>query len=490
MTDTVYSPPSPPRARRKTAGGIYPKRVKGRWRTVKTIVLTAVAGAFYLLPLLRWQREAGRPDQALLFDFPAGRAYVFGFEFGPQDLFLLLAVLVAAAFTLFLTNTLVGRVWCGFSCPQTLWTDLFMMVERWFEGDRNERIRREANPKTVGHRFHRLGKHVVWLAISIATGLTVVSYFVDATTLWPTFLAGTASSAASVFVLLFTATTYLLAGFARELVCTHMCPWPRFQAAMLDIDTRIVSYRPERGEPRGPLKRSSAETSSAGDCVDCGLCVAVCPTGIDIRDGMQLGCIGCGLCADACDDVMKKLHRPRGLIAFLSEREMSSPSTAATSDSGHRFRIRPAAFSALLVVSLGVIVWSLLGRTSIDLAVNHERAPPYVTLSDGSIRNIFTVRIADRRADRSKLRVGIEGLDRAAVQVSRSSGQGILANELIFEGMSSGEATFRVTVTVPAAQAPAGRKEIIFLVKEADSGGEVARQPSYFWGPGGGMSPP
>lgn len=488
MTDTVYAPKQAPRIPRGPAGGIYPKRVKGRWRTLKTTLLVAVAGMFYLLPLLRWQREAGRPDQALLFDFNSARAYVFGFEFGPQDLFLLLAVLIAAAFTLFLTNTIIGRVWCGFSCPQTLWTDLFMMIERWFEGDRNERIRRETHPK-AGYRFRTAGKHATWLAISVVTGVTVVSYFVDARTLWPAFLAGSASAAESAFILVFTATTYLLAGFAREVVCTHMCPWPRFQSAMLDIDTRVISYRSARGEPRGPLKRSSAEAVPTGDCVDCGLCVAVCPTGIDIRNGMQLACIGCGLCADACDDVMKKLNRPLGLIAFVSEREISSTSAATGSQSSHRFRVRPAAFATLLIICLGVIAWSLLGRTSIDLAVNHERAPPFVTLSDGSIRNIFTVRVADRRVDRTRLRVDIDGLDGAAVQVSRSTGHGAPADELVFDG-TSGESTFRLTVTVAASMAPAGRREIAFRVAEVENGTVVARQASYFWGPTGGKNPP
>ena len=489
---TVAADASGPASRvpRKLARGIRPRRVKGRWRTVKTVVLSAVAGTLYLLPWLRWSREAGRPQQAVLFDFASARAYVFGFEFGPQDLFLLLALLIAAAFALFLTNTLVGRIWCGFSCPQTLWTDLFVMIERWIEGERQDRIRRQSNLQNGRDWLRKPAKHGLWLAISSATGLTVVSYFVDARVLWPGFLAGSASAGAATFVLVFTAATYLLAGFAREVVCTHMCPWPRFQAAMLDSETLIVSYRSERGEPRGPLKRVRTQPDGhGGDCVDCGLCVAVCPTGIDIRDGMQLACIGCGLCADACNGVMKKLDRPLGLISFVSEREMASPDAGLTAGV-RRFRIRPVAFAALLAITSGLIVWSLLERTTIDVAITHDRAPPYVTLSDGSIRNIFTLRVADRRVERTRLRVTVDHLAGAVVQVSRSAEQGAHADELGFEGTSFGEATFRLMVSAPSSVAPVGRRDLTFHVVDTGSGAVVATVVSYFWGPESGTHLP
>ncbi|MBV6658925.1 MAG: cytochrome c oxidase accessory protein CcoG, partial [Devosiaceae bacterium] len=275
---------------------VFQKSVSGPFRRLKSAILLAMFAGFYGLAWVPWERAGDTPNQAFLMSFAEGKFYAGPLTFWPQDLFLLTLVLLFSAFGLFFTNTIVGRVWCGFTCPQTLWTDTFQFVERFFEGDRNEQIRRAREGNTAPNLIRKIGKHATWLAIAFLTGLTLIGYFNG------TLRTFTEVPTVTVMVLVgvFTVLTFLLAGFAREKVCLYMCPWPRFQSAMLDPDTKIVTYHAWRGEPRGKAKKK-AGGEPLGDCVDCSLCVNVCPTGVDIRNGLQLGCIGCGLCADACD---------------------------------------------------------------------------------------------------------------------------------------------------------------------------------------------
>src|ERR1700760_4256388 len=294
---------------------VYPKTVHGVVRRTKWTILILCLTVYYLLPWLRWHRGAGQPDQAVLLDVWNERFYFFDLELWPQDIWLLAGLLILGAIGLFLVTSLAGRLWCGYACPQTVWTDLFMWIEQWVEGDRNERMQRDAAPLNADTIWKKFLKHSIWPSIAFWPGGAWIMYYVDAPTVTVEFWSGQASSAVYGFTALFTTTTYLLAGWAREQVCTFMCPWPRFQAAMLDEQSFTVTYQAWRGEPRKRGRHRDPGTAS-GDCVDCGVCVQACPTGIDIRDGIQMECINCGLCMDACDTVMTRLERPKGLITW------------------------------------------------------------------------------------------------------------------------------------------------------------------------------
>ena len=270
---------------------VHPKSVRGRIRRIKWAALSLFLGVYYLAPWLRWDRGPGVPDQALLIDLPARRAYFFWIEIWPQEIYYIAVLLIMGAFGLFLATSIGGRVWCGYACPQTVWTDLFMWVERQIEGDRAARLKLDKAPLSAGKVGKKVLKHACWLFIAFATGGAWIMYFKDAPTLATEYFVGESSFSVYFFTGLFTTTTYLLAGWAREQVCTYMCPWPRFQAALLDEDSLVVTYREWRGEPRGKYRKGE-NWEGRGDCIDCKQCVAVCPTGIDIRDGLQLECIG------------------------------------------------------------------------------------------------------------------------------------------------------------------------------------------------------
>ena len=421
--------------------------------------------------------------------FTEGKFYAGPLTFWPQDLFLLTLVLLFSAFGLFFTNTIVGRIWCGFSCPQTLWTDAFQMIERVFEGDRNDQIRRAKEGLTAQNLVRKTGKHAVWLSIGLLTGLTLISYFAgtfNTFTQVPTF---SASTATIVLVGVFGGLTYLLAGFAREKVCLYMCPWPRFQSAMLDPDTKIVTYHAWRGEPRGSAKKKAAG-EDIGDCVDCHLCVNVCPTGVDIRNGLQLGCIGCGLCADACDGVMDKLARPRGLINFASlaqthdEAHLSAPLVEVGGRKRKPSKVRFYGYGALMLLVSAAMIFTLLNRTGFDVAITPERDPAFVTLSDGSIRNIYNVRLSDRGAEAESVRFDVQGLDGHIITVS-NAGMALAEGEAPVIAFGDIEAAaLRVLVTVPAARAPQGQSPITFTMSNAETGQAMITSSTYFWGPG------
>ena len=301
---------------------IYPQKVSGTFRRIKWAVLLVTLGIYYLLPFVRWDRGEGAPSQAVLVDFPGRRFYFFFIEIWPQEVYYLTGLLIIAAMALFLMNAVAGRVWCGYLCPQTVWTDLFFAVERFFEGDRRARMLRDDAPWTADKLLRKAGKHAVWLFIAWWTGGAWVLYFADAPTLVKDLATFQAPFIAYASIGVLTFTTYTLAGHMREQVCVYMCPWPRIQAALTDEYALNVTYRRDRGEPRASVKKSAVLRDKglpAGDCVDCNQCVAVCPTGVDIRDGASLGCIQCGLCIDACDTVMAKIGRPERLIAYDTE---------------------------------------------------------------------------------------------------------------------------------------------------------------------------
>jgi cytochrome c oxidase accessory protein FixG len=469
---------------------VHPKAVKGPVRRAKWAVLILCLALYYLVPWLRWDRGPGAPDQAVLVDMANARLFFFWIEIWPQEVYFLTGLLVLAAIGLFAATSLFGRVWCGFACPQTVWTDLFMWVERVIQGDRNERLRLDKLPWTAEKLRKKALTHAAWLAIAGATGGAWIMYFNDAPTITRQFFAGEAGMQVYFFFWLFTATTYVLAGWAREQVCTYMCPWPRFQAAMLDENSLVVTYRDWRGEPRG-----KAKAEGIGDCVDCRACVNVCPTGIDIRDGQQLECIGCGLCIDACDDIMARLDRPKGLIAFETLRNLSA-SAAATAALPHapartacgmqarqvpRFiRPRTLMYGGVLALVAAVMLGAFLLRETVTLSVLRDRAPIFVRLSDGGVRNAYTLKVANRLREAPSLALALDGPAGLALVVQDAprdaEGRWQLATR------PDGITQWRVLVTAPPGLRLPESVPVTFRLLDA-RGQAVVREASVFLGP-------
>ena len=453
---------------------VYAKAVKGRFRQIKWAVLVALLAIYYVVPWLRWDRGPGVPDQAVLIDMPGRRAYFFWIEIWPQEIYYLTFVLMLGAFGLFLATSIGGRVWCGFTCPQTVWTDLFMWVERRIEGDRGARIRLDKAPMSRAKILRKGAKHAAWLLIAALTGGAWIMYFNDAPSVTRALLTGEASFAQYFFFCLFTLTTYLLAGFAREQVCTYMCPWPRFQAALLDQDSYVVTYERWRGEPRAPHRKGQS-WEGRGDCIACNNCVAVCPMGIDIRDGLQLECIGCGLCVDACNDVMDRIGRPRELITLDTERNQQRRSRGLPPTT-RIFRPRTLIYASILVlIGIGVLV-GLSARSSIDLNVLHDRNPLFVRLSDGGIRNGYTIKILNKSHDHRQYALAVEGVPGATVSVLGEDG-------LVLRAEPDAVATYRAYVTAPRSALREDVQSLSFELTDRASGAE-AKHKSVFRGPG------
>jgi cytochrome c oxidase accessory protein FixG len=457
---------------------VYPRAVHGRWRSVKWAVLVLLLGIYYLVPWIRWDRGPDAPSQAILLDLDGRRGWIFDIVIWPQEVYFVTGFLILGAVGLFLATSLFGRVWCGFACPQTVWTDLFMLVERVIEGDRNQRMRLDGAPLSAEKVVRKVIKHVAWLVIAAATGGAWVFYYVDAPTTLVKIFRGEASAEVYFFVGLLTVTTYLLAGWAREQVCTYMCPWPRFQAAMLDEQSVIVTYQKQRGEPRGKHK-AGASWEGRGDCVDCRLCVNVCPTGIDIRDGQQLECIGCGLCVDACNETMDKVDRPRGLIRWDTLARQQARERGSMTP-WRPIRARTVIYAALLSVVAAVMLGAFLLRSSTDLSVQRDRSPNFVRLSGGDIRNSYTVKISNKKQQVQHFKLAVEGLPGATIAVANIANAGAAVPELTVHADAVG--SFRVLVTVPAGEAPAGSQSIEFSVVDAGTR-PIARHESVFVGP-------
>jgi len=393
---------------------IHPKRVWGYYRKLKWAALVILLSLYYVAPWIRWDRGPSAPDQAFLIDMPARRAYFMWIEIWPQEVYYFAGILIAGAFGLFLATALLGRVWCGFACPQSVWTDFFIWVERIVEGDRATRIRLDKSPWTIEKIRKRTIKHIIWLFISVLTGGAWIMFFIDAPTLVHDIINFEVSGNVLLFIGLFAGTTYLLAGFAREQVCTYMCPWPRIQASMLDEDSLIVTYEGWRGEPRAKPARDG-NYDDRGHCIDCNNCVIVCPTGIDIRNGNQLECIGCGLCIDACDNVMDKINLPRGLITYDSVNR--SNARAENKTVKYRlFRMRTILYAFMLFLSIGTMFYSLSTRSHLEINVLGDRNPLFITLKDGSIRNGYTFKILNKATQPREYTLKIVGLDGAVIK--------------------------------------------------------------------------
>ncbi|WP_220814280.1 cytochrome c oxidase accessory protein CcoG [Pseudomonas paralcaligenes] len=379
----------------QAGGPIHTRSFSGRFRNLRLYGAGLLFLIFFGTAWLNWE---GR--QAVLWNLAEHRYYIFGATFWPQDFILLSALLIICAFGLFTITVFAGRVWCGYSCPQSVWTWVFMWVEKLTEGERNQRIKLDAAPWGPAKLLRRGAKHGLWLAVSLLTALTFVGYFTPIRPLAVELFSGQLEGAALFWVLFFTTATYLNAGWLREKVCVYMCPYARFQGVMFDKDTLIVSYDAARGEHRGPRKKESDHKAQGlGDCIDCTLCVQVCPTGIDIRDGLQVDCIGCAACIDACDGVMDKMGYARGLIRYGSEREMQG---------GRRHLLRPrlVGYAAALVLMIGAFAWALQARSLVSLDVAKDRGM-YRENAAGQIENVYRLKVINKTQHPQRYYLGL-----------------------------------------------------------------------------------
>jgi cytochrome c oxidase accessory protein FixG len=387
---------------------IQPRAVHGWFARWRVALVFATQIVYYGLPWLSWN---GR--QAVLFDLAARKFYLFGGVFWPQDVIYLAVLLIICALSLFLFTAVAGRLWCGYACPQTVYTEIFMWIERKIEGDRVARLRLDGAPMSARKFIVRGAKHVAWLAVSLWTGYTFVGYFTPIRDLGSAALALSLGPWEAFWILFYTVATYGNAGWLREQVCKYMCPYARFQGVMFDKDTLVITYDRERGEPRGPrVKTADPQAKGLGACVDCGICVQVCPTGIDIRDGLQYECIGCAACIDGCDQVMDRMGYPRGLIRYTTENALEH--RVADGARWRRvFRPRTLVYSALLLVVVAAAAWSLATRVPLRVDVIRDRGALAREAGPGMIENVYRVQImnTDERARHYAIRAsGLPGL--------------------------------------------------------------------------------
>ncbi|WP_434573311.1 cytochrome c oxidase accessory protein CcoG [Pseudomonas sp. Z3-8] len=438
--------PAPTRIRARTTDNlIHTRSFSGLFRTLRI----SGAGVLFLLFFgTVWLDWNGR--QAVLWDLSESKFHIFGATFWPQDFILLSALLIIAAFGLFAITVFAGRVWCGYTCPQSSWTWIFMWVEKITEGERNQRIKLQAAPWGVNKLLRRLAKHTLWLAISLLTGLTFVGYFTPIRPLAEELLTLQMAGVSLFWVVFFTGATYLNAGWLREAVCMHMCPYARFQSVMFDKDTLTISYDVARGEIRGPRKRDAVPANiGLGDCIDCQMCVQVCPTGIDIRDGLQMECIGCAACIDACDSIMDKMGYARGLIKYTSERQLQGGKT-------HLLRPRLVGYTAVLMVMIAALALALVERPMVSLDVSKDRGL-FRENSQGQIENIYSLKIINKTQQRQ------------AYQLSLVDSDGFVLQGKTQLSLAPGEIVdVPVSVVMLSVRPKSGSQEMTFKVADSD----------------------
>lgn len=385
---------------------IYPRQVHGIFARLRVLSVWALLGFFYLGPWMTWN---GR--QAILLDLPARQFHLFGITFWPQDFIFLAVLLIIAAFALFFFTSLAGRLWCGFACPQTVWTETFIWIERFVEGDRNQRMKLDKQPWNANKIFLKTAKHFLWLSFALFTGYTFVGYFSPIKELTVNLIEWNLGPWEMFWVFFYALATYGNAGWLREQVCLYMCPYARFQSAMFDEDTLVIAYDEKRGESRGHRKKNDDEyrLKGLGDCIDCKQCVHVCPTGIDIRDGLQYECIACAACIDVCDDVMDKMGYDKGLIRYSTENSMQGQKTRL---------MRPKTFlygSLLLAMIVGFII-AVSIRTPLEVDIIRDRNRLFVETNEGLIENIYTVKVANMDQSPHQYQLKVEGLTDLSVK--------------------------------------------------------------------------
>ena len=384
---------------------IYPREVQGRYASVRWLFVWLTQLVFYGLPWISWNDR-----QAVLFDLAARKFYIFGIVLWPQDFIYLAALLIICAYSLFLFTAIFGRVWCGFACPQTVYTEIFMWIERKIEGSRSARMRLDRQPASMNKFLRKTAKHLLWAAVALWTGYTFVGYFTPVYVLSAEVMTLTLGPWEWFWVLFYSFATYGNAGWMREQVCKYMCPYARFQSAMFDKDSLIVTYDTQRGEPRGAHNKTDAATSSLGDCIDCSLCVQVCPTGIDIRKGLQYECIGCAACVDACNMVMDKVGSPRGLIRYSTDHAMANR-WSSKQIFRHAVRPRVLIYSTVLLLIVAVFFGTLFTRTSLKMDVIRDRGAMGREVENGMIENVYRLQIMNTDETAHRYRISVTGID-------------------------------------------------------------------------------
>ena len=444
-----------------SAEKIYPREMKGRFDRLSKLATVILLGLFYVVPWLTWDDR-----QAVLFDLPARKFYLIGLTLWPQDFPYLAVLLIIAALSLFFFTALLGRVWCGFACPQTVWTEAFIWMEQWTEGTRSQRMKLDKAPWSWNKLRRKGSKQLLWVTFSIWTGFTFVGFFVPIRELGPELLTFSAGGWATFWTIFYGFATYGNAGYMREQVCKYMCPYARFQSAMFDKDTLIISYDEKRGEPRGSRKRSSDPGAlGLGHCIDCTLCVQVCPTGIDIREGLQYECIACAACIDACDSVMDKMNYPRGLVRYSTEHSMEKGETRI-------LRPRVYVYATLLLVLTAGLVTSMATRTPLIVDVIRDRNFLYRELPNGDIENIYTLKIVNQNNELRTFRLTVDGVP------------GVVLEDVGETVTVDGGGVLSLPVRARAPEGSAyGIMDISFIVTDVDDPGVTRIEDSRFLGP-------
>jgi cytochrome c oxidase accessory protein FixG len=443
---------------------IQVREIHGLFQKIRSYSLWGLMALFFATSWLSWGDR-----QAILFDLPARQFHMFGITFWPQDFFLLSGLLIIAAYGLFTVTNLAGRIWCGYTCPQSSWSFVFMWIEEKTEGTRNKRMKMDKAPMSLEKFLRRGTKHVLWLLLALATGLTFIGYFSPIRDLVPNLLSLNLDSWEIFWIGFFTLATYLNAGWLREQVCIHMCPYARFQSVMFDQDTLIVSYDTKRGEGekgRGPRKKTADyKAEGLGDCIDCSLCVQVCPTGIDIRDGLQYQCIGCALCIDACDSIMDKMGYEPGLVRYTTEHALEGGTT-------HFMRPRLVGYAVMLSVMIAGLVYAMVSRTAFELDISRDRGSLYQITPNDTVENSYTINMMNMTQGEKTYQVKIEGLDDF---ITDTPTQVILhSNEL---------RSYSVTIEMDPEKLTESKTNINFVIFEEGSTEEVTREESRFIAP-------
>ncbi|GAB4173647.1 MAG: cytochrome c oxidase accessory protein CcoG [Wenzhouxiangellaceae bacterium] len=443
---------------------VYPREVSGRFSRLRVLAAWVLLGLFYVLP---WVQLRGQ--QIVLFDLPARKFHVFGLTFWPQDFVMLAVLLAIAAVTLFFFTALAGRLWCGYACPQTVWTEVFLAMERMVEGPRNKRIKLDQAPWSAEKIRKKLAKQLLYISFSLWTGITFVGFFTPIRELVPALYSFQAGGWEVFWTLFYGFATYGNAGYLREQVCKYMCPYARFQSAMFDADTLIISYDAKRGEPRGKRRRDAdPKALGLGDCIDCLGCVQVCPTGIDIRDGLQLECIACAACIDVCDQVMDKMGYPRGLIRYTTENAMQGRPTRIV-------RPRVVIYALVLAALLSLFATLLVGRPTVEVDVLRDRVTLY-RLAGEFIENPYQLKLTNRTEQPRELRIEVSGLD--GLEVARPMEPIELAPMQVVNRP--------LTLIAPRKDVAPGMHRVELLVRDAASGELLERHETRFFVPAAG----
>ena len=446
---------------------IYPREIQGRYASLRWFFVWLTQLVFYGFPWLEWN---GR--QAVLFDLAARKFYIFGIVLWPQDFIYLAALLIICAYSLFLFTAIFGRVWCGFACPQTVYTEIFMWFERKIEGDRSTRMRLDRQPMSAMKFARKTTKHVVWISFALMTGYTFVGYFTPIGVLSQEIVTLSLGPWEWFWVLFYSFATYGNAGWMREQVCKYMCPYARFQSAMFDKDSLIITYDQERGEPRGARSKSdTAANQSLGACIDCSMCVQVCPTGIDIRNGLQYECISCGACVDACNMVMDKIGAPRGLVRFWTDHAMKFRWTSAQI-LRHAFRPRVLIYSTILLTIVVVFFGTLLTRTPLKMDVIRDRGSLGREVEDGMIENVYRLQIMNTDEAPHRYKLTVEGIPSIHIQGG---------NEVALSSTES--RAVPVSVRTNEGQGEKGSNKIYFTLTTIDDPAIEVKEKAVFFVP-------